>query len=35
MNKTDFFLFIAAVAMAPAPIIWAFNGPLKSDHEEP
>ena len=37
MSTTDFFLFIAAVAMAPAPIIWAFNGPLKAimkSHED-
>ncbi len=29
MSNTAFFLFIAAVAAAPAPIIWAFNAPLK------
>lgn len=29
MTNTQFFLFIAAIALAPAPVIWAFNGPLK------
>lgn len=29
MSNTEFFLFIAAVAAAPAPVIWAFNRPLK------
>ena len=29
MTNTQFFLFIAAIAAAPAPIIWAFNAPLK------
>ena len=37
MSNVDFFLLIAAIAAAPAPIIWAFNGPLKrimKEHEE-
>ena len=29
MTKTHFFLFIAAIAAVPAPIIWTFNRPLK------
>ena len=29
MNNVDFFLMVAAIAAAPAPIIWAFNNPLK------
>jgi POT family proton-dependent oligopeptide transporter len=29
MSHTRFFLFIAAIAAAPAPVIWAFNRPLK------
>jgi POT family proton-dependent oligopeptide transporter len=37
MTNTQFFLFIAAIAAAPVPIIWAFNGPLKrimKEHED-
>lgn len=37
MSATNFFLFIAGVALVPAPIIWAFNGPLKriiQSHED-
>ena len=34
MTNTDFFLFIAAVALVPAPFIWAFNGPLKKIMQE-
>ncbi|HEV2561240.1 MAG TPA: peptide MFS transporter [Rhizomicrobium sp.] len=37
MSTTNFFLFIAAIAMAPVPIILAFNGPLKAimkSHED-
>jgi len=37
MSTTNFFLFIAAVALAPAPVIWAFNRPLKAimkSHED-
>jgi POT family proton-dependent oligopeptide transporter len=37
MSNTDFFLLIAVVAAIPAPIIWAFNRPLKAimkDHED-
>ena len=29
MPTTHFFLMIAAIAAAPAPVIWAFNRPLK------
>jgi POT family proton-dependent oligopeptide transporter len=37
MSTPHFFLFIAAVALVPAPIIWAFNRPLKAimkSHED-
>jgi len=37
MSTTNFFLFIAGVALVPAPIIWAFNRPLKTimkSHED-
>ena len=37
MTNTQFFLFIAAIAAAPVPVIWAFNGPLKrimKEHED-
>ena len=34
MTNTEFFLFIAAIAAAPAPVIWAFNGPLKRIMED-
>ena len=29
MGHAQFFAFIALIAAVPAPIIWAFNGPLK------
>ena len=38
MTNTEFFLFIAAIAAAPAPVIWAFDRPLKrimQDREDP
>ena len=37
MSATKFFFFIAAIALAPAPIIWAFDRPLKAimkSHED-
>jgi POT family proton-dependent oligopeptide transporter len=37
MSNASFFLMIAVIAAAPAPIIWAFNKPLKKilqEHEE-
>ena len=36
MTNTEFFLFIAAIAAAPAPVIWLFDKPLKKimDHHE-
>ena len=30
MGNTEFFLLIAVIALAPAPIIWAFDRPLKA-----
>jgi POT family proton-dependent oligopeptide transporter len=30
MSAANFFLLIAAIAAAPAPIIWAFNRPMKA-----
>ena len=30
LSAANFFLLIAAIAAAPAPIIWAFNRPLMS-----